>query len=357
MHHESYKPRYSTAVAALLASTVIPAPRKSRRSKRDAYSLPMTPPAKGACIDPIEGEDDGSSLSEYQMPVSPLELLLRPPDDEIYESTAMSRSTSDGVLSTRSTSTESVPSLDTDSESDSSSTFGSPPTSPRRRSGGDLRTRIKTRTPRTCVDHPLLEKSPEPVVFLPEDSLKRGALRLNLVSNLTASLRVLKSAARSFSILTASAAVIQQPDYLTRSILSISPQYTDEKRPTLSEDEATPALRRYLNPWTASYDDAPCTGAVQMQTYKISGRLKSGRSGARCTPRPEEEVAVVEPTVQRGVRENPDFLRVIVLEMNMRREGKLSDTAQGKARYMLPPRQSCKLRVIGDPGRWACSFA
>jgi hypothetical protein len=55
---------------------------------------------------------------------------------------------------------------------------------------------------------------------------------------------------------------------------------------------------------------------------------------------------------QREVRENADFLRVIVLEMNMRREGKLSDTAQGKARYMLPPRQACKLRAIGDPGRW-----
>jgi len=287
------------------------------------------------------------------MPKSPLELLLSPPDDEIYESTAMSRSTSEGVLSTRSTSTDSVPSLDTDNESETSSTFGSPPSS-RRRSSGDARTRIKTKTRRTCVDHPLLEKKPESVGFLPEDTLKRSALRLNLVSNLTASLRVLKSAARSFSILTASAAAIQQPEYLTRSILSISPQYTDERRPTLFDHEATPALRRYLNPWTTSYDESPCTGAVQMQTYKISGRSKSGRGGVRSTPKPEVEC---EPTVQRGVRENPDFLRVIVLEMNMRREGKLSDTVQGKARYMLPPRQPCKLRAIGDPSRWACVFA
>lgn len=56
---------------------------------------------------------------------------------------------------------------------------------------------------------------------------------------------------------------------------------------------------------------------------------------------------------QREVRENPDFLRVIVLEMNMRRGGKLSETAPGKARLVLPPRQPYKLRATGDDTkRW-----
>lgn len=57
-------------------------------------------------------------------------------------------------------------------------------------------------------------------------------------------------------------------------------------------------------------------------------------------------------TRPREVRENGDFLRVIVLEMNMRRGGKLADTAAGKARLVLPPRQPCRLRAVGDPGRW-----
>lgn len=40
----------------------------------------------------------------------------------------------------------------------------------------------------------------------------------------------------------------------------------------------------------------------------------------------------------REARENPDFLRVIVLEMNMRRSGKLSKSGAGRARFALPAR-------------------
>ena len=187
------------------------------------------------------------------------------------------------------------------------------------------------------------------VEFRAEDVLKRVTRRLNLVSNLTASLRVLKSAAKSFTALTASAASLQQPeDYLTRSILSISPQYTDERRPSPSTEVPAPAVRRYLNPWSASYDESPCTGAVQMQTYNVSGAAKTRAAAKRA-----EDDAAPAAARPREVRENADFLRVIVLEMNMRRGGKLSDAAHGKARYMLPPRQACKARRVGDPGRWA----
>jgi hypothetical protein len=41
---------------------------------------------------------------------------------------------------------------------------------------------------------------------------------------------------------------------------------------------------------------------------------------------------------QREARENPDFLRVIVLEMNMRKSGKLNKTGAGRARFALPAR-------------------
>ena len=41
----------------------------------------------------------------------------------------------------------------------------------------------------------------------------------------------------------------------------------------------------------------------------------------------------------REPRENSDFLRIVVLEMNMRRRGKLDGDAVGKARVWLPPRR------------------
>ena len=46
---------------------------------------------------------------------------------------------------------------------------------------------------------------------------------------------------------------------------------------------------------------------------------------------------------QREPRENSDFLRVIVLEMNMRKVGKLGEGSPGRARLWLPARQSGKV--------------
>jgi hypothetical protein len=361
------------AVAALLAVTTIPPPhlrKPGRRRKGErSYSVPHTPPPFDDA-DPIVGEEGGAILAKSPSQLfapsarSALELLLSPPDtdDDGFGPTSMERSHSDGLLSVRSSSTESVPSLDTDSESTfSCSSSWSTPTSSRRRFN-DPRARIVTSPPVECdLDHPLMfaaDEEPagatqEPAVdFLPEETLKRVMRRMNLVSNLTASIRVLKSAAKSFSNITASAAALQQPDdYLTRSILSITPQYRDERRPKPTEEEPTPALRRYLNPWSQRHEESPCTGAVQMQTYNISSRSRTTSAGRK--ENFQGDSCGCAPTVrQREVRENSDFLRVIVLEMNMRREGKLSDTAQGKARYILPPRQSCKLRVIGDPCHW-----
>ena len=54
---------------------------------------------------------------------------------------------------------------------------------------------------------------------------------------------------------------------------------------------------------------------------------------------------------QREPRENSDFLRVVVLEMNMRREGKLE---HGRAKICLPPRQATVPSEEGErvPKRW-----
>ena len=65
---------------------------------------------------------------------------------------------------------------------------------------------------------------------------------------------------------------------------------------------------------------------------------------------------------QREPRENSNFLRVIVLEMNMRKVGKLSDASPGRARLWLPARQAGRTGIEeesgkderkGTPQRWA----
>ncbi|KAK6361551.1 hypothetical protein TWF730_005271 [Orbilia blumenaviensis] len=279
-----------------------------------------------------------------------LNVLLSPPDlsDDYSVATSPPRS----ALSIRSLSTDSIPSLANDDEGTFS--WGAPVTpSPLRRSSKLNKT---FSPPEECIlDHPLLsaESSLDPssdedvdptTLYTTEQQKKTGAFRLSFKSNLTASLRVLRSAARTFTSL--STPLTQPDDFLTRSILSISPQYnTDEKRPKYS-DVPTPALRRYLNPSPKTFSrelgqfndrNESISASIQLETYKHT----------IITPPPEVPI-----TRNREVRENSDFLRVIVLEMNMRRQGKLSDTSQGKARFVLPPRQSTKLRPLGDATHW-----
>jgi len=182
---------------------------------------------------------------------------------------------------------------------------------------------------------------------------------------------VLKSAAQSFSNM-----AVQRDEFLTRSILSLSPQYTDERRPSLSEDIPDPALRRYLNPITASpselhfhHNHRPgqrsqeqISASIQLQTYQRSVTpSKNATSPPIFMPSSKDVfasdslVGAYSSTRQREPRENSDFLRVIVLEMNMRKAGKLNEAAMGRARIWLPPRQLGKQQdpgTEGVPRRW-----
>lgn len=94
-----------------------------------------------------------------------------------------------------------------------------------------------------------------------------------------------------------------------------------------------------------------------MQTYtsrknKNGGkRSKSGGGSTRSPPTAKSGYR------QREVRENGDFLRVVVLEMNMRREGKLEEVGAaggvcgGKARFWLPPREVIGGEEVGEVGK------
>ena len=93
-----------------------------------------------------------------------------------------------------------------------------------------------------------------------------------------------------------------------------------------------------------------------MQTYSKGSRgSKSKVSSSKTDAEADGSVANAGASAamrQREPRENSDFLRVVVLEMNMRREGKLE---MGRAKIWLPPRQSVESDVAVQgkvPKRW-----
>ena len=312
------------------------------------------------------------------------DILQGPPDESDPDNWSLgSDSTIAPLLSFSSLSTDSIPSLDIDVESPESASH---PSTPGRSVRRDRRLKsLSESLVEDCgFDHPLsplhndsrrkeLDRSRmcETETMKPAISMPVSLSRSSFKSNLTASLRVLRSAARSFSNM-----AIQRDEFLTRSILSISPQYTDERRPVLTDDVPDPALRRYLNPLTTSpselfYHDHSssraandrCTASIQLQTYKrVSASSKNAtvppvfNPSAKDVSKSETPIVAYSASRQREPRENSDFLRVIVLEMNMRKAGKLNDVAQGRARIWLPPRQLGKqqdIEVKGVPRRWS----
>ena len=322
-------------------------------------------------------------------------LLLSPPEEAEPESRSFeSDATLNALSSLRSLSSESMPSLGTDTESLQS--VGDPVTPElvvSNRIGYDRRQKsISASQGEECAfNHPLLpqvtgmdtedEDNQECLDELSPERTHTARTRSSFKSNLTASFRKIRSAAQSFS--TFAVPTVPPDDFLSRSLLSISPQFTDERRPLPSTVTPDPALRRYLNPITISPSDlyhhlerespshlqSDCKSSIQLQTYR---RKKGGSEKASSPPiflsqQQALDVADGVPHVslprQREPRENSNFLRVIVLEMNMRKVGKLSDASPGRARLWLPARESGKTatevegegheRKGGIPKRWA----
>jgi len=346
------------------------------------------------------------------------------------------------VLSARSASSESMPSLASPDDFMSNDT-GSPPLS-FKKSPSDRRLRQLVTSEECGSDHPLLRSATENSDFLsiPDlaiptiNRLKRrpNPPRSNpgsLKSTLSASLRALKSAAQTVSNIAMTPPILQPEDYLTRSIFSIQPALTDDKRPPPSSELPSPALRRYLNPLPPNtppdsprhlhfwHDDRPSppSSPSENQKYKPKIKRKSKKGDPSSIPSTLPSVVplqscippavrtahassppiwlapdgtpsnkntahahappllLIEPGMprQREPRENRDFLRVLVAEMNMRRAGKLADgkceggkgeagkgeggkRAGGKAALWLPPVKEDPAGVKRKTGaeRWVC---
>ena len=377
-----------SSVAALLAMTSLPESKYHRRSQNKRKASIRT----GSGTQETRHRDISRRALSTSSPQS-WGLLLSPPEEVESESCSFESDMTMGPLSsTRSMSSDSMPSLGTDTESLLS--IGDPATPELAiggRGGGDRRQKsISASKGEDCVlDHPLLprmaridlEEQPHEGSLdeLSPERTHAGRSRSSFKSNLTASFRKIRSAAQSFSTFTVPA--VPPDDYLSRSLLSISPQFTDERRPMLTDDTPDPALRRYLNPITFSPSEfhhhleaesslssqSDCKASVQLQTY----RRRKGHSEKASSPpvftcqQQVLDAADGDPHLShprpREPRENSDFLRVIVLEMNMRKVGKLSDASPGRAKLWLPARQTGKNgleeeSIKGDrkgvPRRW-----
>ncbi|KAH7000198.1 hypothetical protein EDB80DRAFT_582885 [Ilyonectria destructans] len=388
---DSFSPdSISPSLVALLAVTDIPRPRQLRHRRRTVKSL---------TVDEVMDCGHGSEKDlSWSLSRSPLDMLLSPPQDAMDDDDSVSDCNIGSAMSTRTYSMDSIPSLDESFTSDGLS-FDTPrtpsPLSRRSRSSPMRKSLEPVVSPPGSVDeHPLASGDLDGDEFeiksstQPEETASKSQflkpfkpLRSVFKSNLTASLRALRSAAKSFSAINFPS--IPPDDFLTRSILTIDPNvpYTDERRPPVLEEIPSEAMRRYLNPTTNSRIESPSktfrTGtfaaSIQMRTYKIqrsrstppSSRNPYPSTSLQTSPAPQQpqpqvptQTAVAPPPGmrQREMRENSDFIRIAVMEMAMRKRGKLDDQRPGRARWALPPRKMTtkpyEVASDGVPVRW-----
>ncbi|PHH54441.1 hypothetical protein CFIMG_007937RA00001 [Ceratocystis fimbriata CBS 114723] len=422
------------SVATLLAMTDIPKPRR-HRSQRRSLEKDVMPLTVSSIIERVTDTELSFKLSKTS-----LDMLLLPPDEahcELGSSMSIYDSDTGSTLGPRTDSLDSVPSL-ADSfvygtPSSVGSSWGGCCKSERSVSRSRSRSN-KQRPTRPSLEpisspsgeseaHPLSkavtideldfrifsishdddsssEAPKKPATTAnPFPSMMRSAFK----SNLTASLRAIRNAAKSISNINLSS--IPPDDFLTRSIFAIDPKvpFTDERRPPVLEEEPSAALRRYLNPTSSARIEPrpasdtmatmqnplrPYTASIQMQTYKVYKSRNGSRSAASATTRhssslsaapsspssptadnqaqtqtPSSQSSLSQPAGamrQREIRENPDFIRVAVLEMAMRRNGKFDESHSGRARWTLPPRKPtriCEVTIDGIPERWVPKVA
>ena len=394
----------SQRIDSLLAATTIPLRKKPR--PRPSQRLPHcnhVADFSKLLLEDVMSTDDGSLTGSLSNPQ--FDGLF----GEFNELNVQSRGVIEGVpgslISLRSLSSESMPSLDNDSAAASFNDITSP-LNPSSRSTSERRLRHLSSSEDCAEDHPLLhfddldlDEPPLPEI-VPATSSPELATRPSTFksrtstfrSNLTASLRVIKSAAQTMSSIAAHP-IIPPDDFLTRSVFSFAPELTDDKRPPPSDDDPSPALRRYLNPPPTS-SDSP-SELHFWHDYPSSTRLPvTKRKDDKASNKPVPSVpaaiplqtcipsAVRSPTAssppiwlsadgtptnrstadglsagstiarQREPRENSDWLRILVLEMNMRRSGKFSEEAESHARVALPPRKVDDKCASTGRNRW-----
>lgn len=358
----------SPSASALLAMTTTPI---FTRRKKQLSQRQFVPNIHGAMQQAMEDGSPRRSLSSSSPQT--WDFLLSAPDTcDIQSDTSSSESdtTIAPSLSIRSLSMESIPSLEEDEESICSC---SGPVTPSlvSRSRHTKKSLSTSRGQDAIYDHPLL--SPPPASYIWDNcsaTIKhklqptKAQTRSSFKSNLTASFHAIRSAARSISAFNPPA---PPEDLLSNSILALSLPYSVERRPIPCDSPPEPALRRYLNPIFLSpaefhshrgSEQSAIKSSIQLQSYQRGVRHsryasrppifvpnESGPLQAKEKERnriPDRKAVLLTSSLSlrhREPRENSDFLRIVVLEMNMRKEGKLEGLGEGRAKLWLPARQ------------------
>ena len=394
-------PRRKESVQELLAATSIPIRRRPKqRSAQRIPSCDYVTDFSKLMMDDVTAPSTSvsSSISQYDGLFGNIDELV---EGDMFVG---SEGINDSVLSSRSMSTESMPSLASPEDYSSAPTSSVTPSFPR--STSDRRLRQIAASKECASEHPLSPESEDDGSTTPEMSMsppQRQQRRpeqprkpSSFKSSLTASLKAIKSAAQSVSNYTTSQS-IQPEDFLSHSVFDIQPSLTDDRRPPLSNKPPSPALRRYLNPSHSSAEDSPAqlhfwldsrsstspssernssrnNDITKSSTRNRRKHLKATNSTetsklppivplATCIPPTVRTAHASSPPIwlapdgtpsnkqtasqslvdengglkQREPRENRDFLRVFVAEMQMRKTGKLDENAEGRAKMWLPP--------------------
>ncbi|KAF1345938.1 hypothetical protein BDV97DRAFT_302128 [Delphinella strobiligena] len=353
-HSDSLHP----AVAALLAVTAIPPQKTSKqRRKRTSHA------SRRISIDELvyEWRNDSSLRSSFGSS-APLDQLLESTEDLTDDHSSYSRSSScDSIPSLEADDDTSVMSVGSPASPESVTSQRSASTTPRKE-----KTFLTPEAEDCGIDHPLVSDDFDMddyshLQLLPEPKPKSDRPRRTSIfkSNLTSSFNALKSRALS-SISSLNQAMNQMDAAFSDETLwqhpQLFPRFSSEVRPILFTSTPTRFQRRYLNPTPKTFEEqqhhwsrALCTlddedhfhyPMIQMQTYRRCPPPRKARSNSGSPDQPSE-AGRASPQLgrQREVRENSNFLRVIVLELNMRREGKLEPGTAGKAKIWLPPRK------------------
>lgn len=381
------------SVAALLAMTSIPRPKGPKTASAGQRQRGTAIPRRMSTQQLMEywkEEEDASESGSFETGSS-LDILLSPPDHEDM----FPRSPSFGSL--EEFSAESMPSLSVDERSVLS---WSRPLTPQ----GSMRRATRDKTfslPKSCEsisDHPLslessiCEEQPEDEasstssttpdvtdesVHRPSSASRRPS---TFKSNLTASLSALRSSLRSLSNFASTPYAVPE-DHLSRGLFSDAQRIRSEMRPRPLKGIPTPELRRYLNPSTFHYSpsgefhlhgshidhvdygnmvltpgdaDSLSDGSIialqdRLPALPLSDGEGMATAGASSATEAGRAMQDVDHQHRREIRENSEFLRICVLETNMRRAGKIE--GPGRARVWLPARRVCddEGARVGDP--------
>ena len=346
------------AVAALLAVTEIPRPKRSQFHRRRSAQ------PRRISLDELvnEWKSDESFLSSHESS-SGLSVLLEKTDGS--EEPWPAESVPEDFLYKRSVSAESVPSLEADDRSILSNESVSTPGSLRsRRSFQNLKggSRSLPASEKCDLDHPLVPSQEDPedaliLEILSASKVKPPKAKAGFSSNLTSSLQALKNAAiSSISSFTSSNAPAQQPDDTLWSHPYLFPRLSPEIRPAIT-GTPTKEQRRYLNPTRPlTFDDlagpyqdafhAPFLAeevkkeadkkAPSIQMRKIDPKTHKFQKRSLSPPTELGRVLMGSPGIrQREIRENSGFMRMLACELNMKRSGKLKYV---RTKVVKPPR-------------------